>query len=212
MIDLIDDRAARVLFENFIFAGDATGAPFRRRALRRGAARRRRARALRPRRHDDGQGRIDRARAARGGRHGPRVSPAVGVPAVELVRLRHRDHRKVLAVDGEVGIVGGLCISDNWSPSRAGRARAGAIPGCWCTARWWAISSRPSRRCGGAPTKSVRQRGTRAVASRVARGVGRRRRARQGAHVSALYHWLAGAGPPERSRSPTPISSPRRAS
>ena len=31
--------------------------------------------------------------------------------------IRHRDHRKMLSVDGEVAIVGGLCISENWAPS-----------------------------------------------------------------------------------------------
>jgi cardiolipin synthase len=36
------------------------------------------------------------------------------------MRLRHRDHRKTLCVDGEFAVVGGLCISDNWSPSSRG--------------------------------------------------------------------------------------------
>jgi cardiolipin synthase len=36
------------------------------------------------------------------------------------LRLRHRDHRKTLTVDGETAFVGGLCISDNWSPSETG--------------------------------------------------------------------------------------------
>jgi cardiolipin synthase len=35
-------------------------------------------------------------------------------------RLRHRDHRKSLCVDGQIAVVGGLCISDNWSPSSQG--------------------------------------------------------------------------------------------
>jgi cardiolipin synthase len=36
-------------------------------------------------------------------------------------RLRHRDHRKTLVVDGETAVVGGLCISNNW----AGRDQGG---------------------------------------------------------------------------------------
>ena len=36
------------------------------------------------------------------------------------LRLRHRDHRKTLTIDGVVAFVGGLCISDNWSPSEKG--------------------------------------------------------------------------------------------
>ena len=30
-------------------------------------------------------------------------------------RLRHRDHRKTMVVDGETAVVGGLCISNNWA-------------------------------------------------------------------------------------------------
>jgi len=36
------------------------------------------------------------------------------------LRMRHRDHRKSLVVDGATAVVGGLCISDNWSPSEKG--------------------------------------------------------------------------------------------
>ena len=37
-----------------------------------------------------------------------------------LVRLFRRDHRKLLAVDGEVAFVGGINISDEWAPAEQG--------------------------------------------------------------------------------------------
>lgn len=116
MLDAI--RAAResVLFENFIFAGDATGRRFARAlgdAVRRGVA----VRVL----YDPvgtmmvKGGSIAKALAAEGvtARAFRPVSPFA--PRT-WSRLRHRDHRKTMVVDGEVAVVGGLCISDNWSP------------------------------------------------------------------------------------------------
>jgi cardiolipin synthase len=55
-----------------------------------------------------------------------RVVRSVGVPSrsyrpvypwrpTTWSRLRHRDHRKTMVVDGEVAVVGGLCISNNWA-------------------------------------------------------------------------------------------------
>jgi cardiolipin synthase len=37
-------------------------------------------------------------------------------------RIRHRDHRKTLTVDGKASVVGGLCISNNWAPTSQGGA------------------------------------------------------------------------------------------
>jgi cardiolipin synthase len=37
-------------------------------------------------------------------------------------RIRHRDHRKTLTVDGKASVVGGLCISNNWAPANQGGA------------------------------------------------------------------------------------------
>lgn len=38
------------------------------------------------------------------------------------VRLRHRDHRKLLICDGSTAFVGGICISDHWAPVERGGA------------------------------------------------------------------------------------------
>ncbi len=38
------------------------------------------------------------------------------------LRLRHRDHRKLLVCDDLVAFVGGICISDHWAPSDRGGA------------------------------------------------------------------------------------------
>lgn len=115
MLDLIGSARRTVWFENFIFAGDATGCRFARalgEACRRGVE----VRVL----YDPvgtmmvKGGSIARALAAEG-------VPSRAFRPVSLLepwtwpRLRHRDHRKTMVVDGETAVVGGLCISNNWA-------------------------------------------------------------------------------------------------
>lgn len=116
MIDAIHGARVSVRFENFIFAGDATGRRFAR-AL--GAAARRgvEVRVL----YDPvgtmmvKGGSIARTLAAEGVTARP-FRPVSPWNPRTWARLRHRDHRKTMVVDGEIAVVGGLCISDNWSP------------------------------------------------------------------------------------------------
>ncbi|MBU3665323.1 MAG: phosphatidylserine/phosphatidylglycerophosphate/cardiolipin synthase family protein [Chthoniobacterales bacterium] len=115
MLDLIAGARKSVWFENFIFAGDRTGRRF---AGAMGAAARRgvEVRVL----YDPigtmmvkgGSAARELARQdvrARSFRPVSLLSPGT------WPRLRHRDHRKTMVVDGEVAVVGGLCISDNWA-------------------------------------------------------------------------------------------------
>ena len=115
MLDLIGSARSSVRFENFIFAGDGTGLRFAR-AL--GAAARRgvEVRVL----YDPvgtmmvKGGSIAKALAAE------KVTARAFRPVSPLrpwtwPRLRHRDHRKTMVVDGEVAVVGGMCISNNWA-------------------------------------------------------------------------------------------------
>jgi len=120
MIELIGNAQRQVLFENFIFAGDATGRRFAE-ALA-GAAKR----GVQVRVLYDPVGTLmvrggSIARTLRGS--GVTVRPFRPLSPMapwSWLRLRHRDHRKSLIVDGESAVVGGLCISDNWSPSSRG--------------------------------------------------------------------------------------------
>lgn len=115
MLDLIAAARRSVWFENFIFAGDATGQRFAR-ALGEAARRGVEVRVL----YDPvgtmmvKGGSIAKALAAEG------VTARAFRPVTLLEpwtwsRLRHRDHRKTMVVDGEVAVVGGLCISNNWA-------------------------------------------------------------------------------------------------
>jgi len=115
-------RAARqtVCFENFIMADDQTGREFTvglRKARARGAA----VRVL-----YDPIGTL----LVRGGAVGRRLREA-GIDARAFrplsplapwswLRLRHRDHRKLLVCDDLIAFVGGICISDHWAPSDLG--------------------------------------------------------------------------------------------
>jgi cardiolipin synthase A/B len=121
MIELIDAARSCVRFENFIFAGDATGEMFAS-ALTRAAKRGVEVRVL-----YDPVGTM----MVKGGSVARMLTRHCGVVAQPFrplsflqpwswSRLRHRDHRKTLAVDGEAAVVGGLCISDNWSASSRG--------------------------------------------------------------------------------------------
>ncbi len=120
MLESIEGARRRVRFENFIFAGDATGKRF---ATALSAAARR---GVDVRVLYDPIGTL----MVRGGsiagvlrRDGVVARPFRPLSPVEpwsWLRLRHRDHRKTLSVDGDSAVVGGLCISDNWAPPSAG--------------------------------------------------------------------------------------------
>ncbi len=115
-------RASRhsVCFENFIMADDQTGRDFTRgleKARERGA----RVRVL-----YDPVGTLlvkggSVARRLRAGRVEARAfRPLSPFAPWSWLRLRHRDHRKVLVCDDLVAFVGGLCIADHWAPSDRG--------------------------------------------------------------------------------------------
>jgi cardiolipin synthase len=120
MLELIEAARSRVSFENFIFAGDTTGRRFAEAltaAARQGVA----VRVL----YDPIGTLMVRggsiARSLRGSGVDVRpFNPLSPHAPWTWARLRHRDHRKTLSVDGETAVVGGLCISDNWSPSSRG--------------------------------------------------------------------------------------------
>lgn len=120
MLELIRSAKLSVRFENFIFAGDATGRRFAKvlgEASRRGVD----VRVL----YDPvgtmmvKGGSIASALRAEGvtARAFRPVSP---VAPWTWPHLRHRDHRKTLVVDDEVAVVGGLCISDHWAAHQDG--------------------------------------------------------------------------------------------
>ncbi|MBE2181584.1 MAG: phosphatidylserine/phosphatidylglycerophosphate/cardiolipin synthase family protein [Chthoniobacterales bacterium] len=115
MLELIRSASRSVWFENFIFAGDATGRRFAR-ALGDAARRGVEVRVL----YDPvgtmmvKGGSIARTLAAEGVTARPFRPVSLLMPWT-WSRLRHRDHRKTLVVDGDTAVVGGLCISDNWA-------------------------------------------------------------------------------------------------
>jgi cardiolipin synthase len=115
-------RAAQrsVAFENFIMADDQTGRDFA------AAFQKARARGARVRVLYDPVGTLMV--------HGTPAARRLKASAIEIrpfrplsplapwswLRLRHRDHRKLLVCDDLVAVVGGLCISDHWAPSDRG--------------------------------------------------------------------------------------------
>ncbi len=115
--------ASRVVsFENFILADDATGRDFTAalaKARRRGA----RVRVI-----YDPIGTL----LVKGGSVSRRLKdaevearafrPLSPLAPWSWLRLRHRDHRKLLVCDDLVAFVGGICISDHWAPSDRGGA------------------------------------------------------------------------------------------
>jgi cardiolipin synthase len=120
MLELIGAARSRVSFENFIFAGDDTGRRFAD-ALIAAASRGTAVRVL----YDPigtlmvRGGSIARVLRESGVDIRP-FRPLSPYAPWTWTRLRHRDHRKTLCVDEEFAVVGGLCISDNWSPSSRG--------------------------------------------------------------------------------------------
>jgi len=115
MLELMASAQHSVCFENFIFAGDATGRKF---AAALGEASRR---GLDVRVIYDPVGTM----MVKGGSiaavlESERVVARAFRPVSLFApwtwpRLRHRDHRKTLVVDGTSAVVGGFCISDNWA-------------------------------------------------------------------------------------------------
>ena len=111
---------ARVCFENFIMADDQTGREFTsalEKARRRGA----RVRVL----YDPvgtllvrGGSVARRLKAA--AIEGRAFRPLSPLAPWSWLRLRHRDHRKLLVCDDLVAFVGGICIADHWAPSDRG--------------------------------------------------------------------------------------------
>jgi cardiolipin synthase len=114
MLDLIGSATKSVWFENFIFAGDATGQRFARalgKAVRRGVE----VRVL----YDPVGTMMVKGGSIASALAAEKVTARAFRPVSLLKpwtwpRLRHRDHRKTMVVDSEVAVVGGLCISDNW--------------------------------------------------------------------------------------------------
>ena len=113
-------RSESVRFENFIFAGDTTGRSFAE-ALSAAAKRGVDVKVL----YDPigtmmvkGGSIADVLR--RDGVTTRPFQPLSPFAPWSWLRFRHRDHRKTLTIDSETAFVGGLCISDNWSPSQKG--------------------------------------------------------------------------------------------
>lgn len=115
MLSLIREARRSVYFENFIFAGDATGRRFAK-ALGEAARRGVEVRVL----YDPVGTMMVKGGSAAAALRSEGVAALPFRPVSPLApwtwsRLRHRDHRKTMVVDGEVAVVGGLCISDNWA-------------------------------------------------------------------------------------------------
>jgi cardiolipin synthase len=191
MLEAIAAARRQVLFENFIFAGDATGQRFAEglsAAARRGVE----VRVL----YDPVGTALVRggsiARVLR--RDGVTVRPFRPLSPLapwSWLRLRHRDHRKTLTVDGELAVVGGLCISNNWSASESGgcgwRDTALLVGGPVAGDVERAFESLWRRAGEPAPSRAA------AAASRVTRAPAVLVAADEpGSHrVSDLYAWLA---------------------
>jgi cardiolipin synthase len=47
-------------------------------------------------------------------RFNPPIVFNLGLP-FKLLRINHRTHRKLMVVDGRIGFIGGVCMSDSWS-------------------------------------------------------------------------------------------------
>ncbi len=120
MLEAIASARTRVIFENFIFAGDATGRRFAE-ALAQAARRGVDVRVL----YDPigtmmVHGGSIAAVLKKEGVSARPFRPLSLYSPWSWLRMRHRDHRKSLVVDGGTAVVGGLCISDNWAPSEKG--------------------------------------------------------------------------------------------
>jgi cardiolipin synthase len=192
MLAGIRTAGRKVSFENFIMADDQTGRDFM------GALEKARGRGARVRVLYDPVGTL----LVRGGSVGRRLGaahiearafrPLSPLAPWSWLRLRHRDHRKLLVCDDAIAFVGGLCISDHWAPSDRGgqgwRDTAVSIRGpavvdfqlafdrMWCRARGEPPPSTPS-------TPPPPEKGEAAVIVAGDRPGLRR--------VAAIYEWLA---------------------
>jgi cardiolipin synthase len=109
-----------VSFENFIMADDQTGREFT------GKLEEARRRGARVRVMYDPVGSL----LVKGGSVGRQLAaaaiearafrPLSPIAPWSWLRLRHRDHRKLLVCDDLIAFVGGLCIADHWAPSDRG--------------------------------------------------------------------------------------------
>ena len=120
MLEAMAAARSSIRFENFIFAGDTTGRSFAE-ALAAAAKRGVDVKVL----YDPigtmmvkGGSIADVLR--RDGVTTRPFQPLSPFAPWSWLRFRHRDHRKTLTIDGQTAFVGGLCISDNWSPSQKG--------------------------------------------------------------------------------------------
>jgi len=120
MFELIGAARSEVLFENFIFSGDDTGRRF---ADVLAAATRR---GLDVRVLYDPVGTMMVSGGSISsvliqlGVETRAFSPPSWFDPRTWGRIRYRNHRKTLTVDGEASIVGGLCISNKWAPTHQG--------------------------------------------------------------------------------------------
>jgi cardiolipin synthase A/B len=120
MLAVIRSAQRTVHFENFIMANDNTGRQFTA-ALERARIRGAQVRVL-----YDPIGTL----LVRGGSLRRRLRevdaevrpfrPLSMMAPWSWLRLRHRDHRKLLIADGRFAVVGGLCIADHWAPADEG--------------------------------------------------------------------------------------------
>ena len=187
-------HAARgsVCFENFILADDQTGRDFTS-ALEKARQRGAHVRVL----YDPvgtllvkGGSVARRLKAA--AIEGRAFRPLSPLAPWSWLRLRHRDHRKLLVCDDLIAFVGGICISDHWAPSDRGGAgwrdtavsiRGPAVADLQLAFdRMWA-RARGAPKPGAATRPPPQEKGEAAVIVVGDRpGLGR---------VAALYEWLA---------------------
>lgn len=120
MIAAIRSARRSVCLENFIMAHDETGEEFAK------ALERARRRGVHVRVLYDPMGTL----LVRGGPVARRLRrvdiearafrPLSPVAPWSWLRLRHRDHRKLLVVDEATAVLGGICIADHWAPAERG--------------------------------------------------------------------------------------------
>jgi len=189
MLEAMAAARSSIRFENFIFAGDTTGRSFAE-ALSAAARRGVDVKVL----YDPigtmmvkGGSIADVLR--RDGVTTRPFQPLSPFAPWSWLRFRHRDHRKTLTIDGETAFVGGLCISDNWSPSQKGgrgwRDTALRVRGSIALdvesafdAMWESSTSPPAL----APAESGDGRPAVAILAEDLPGKGR---------VASIYEWLA---------------------
>lgn len=120
MLQLISRARQSVHLENYIIRDDRTGKRFAEALEDRLAA------GVKVRVLYDALGSIGTSRAfwKRLTRAGAEVRCFHPLFTAQILKIISRDHRKLLVVDGNCGIVGGLCIGDEW----AGDTQRGRLP------------------------------------------------------------------------------------